>query len=171
MSRERPPLQFDLAKFSKDLVPCDMQPWEGGFRCSVCGFQWRRPILAVCRKQPVYLVPAWPPPESIVNVTEESQGVADPPNPCGGCGKKMPGLATQAKNFIGAAARHLATGAQKASDEQMAERLAICASCEEYCPENKRCYVCGCFAEIKASWKEQTCPRGKWPVDPGRNAQ
>lgn len=69
-------------------------------------------------------------------------------------------------NFAASAAKHLAAGMPKATDEQVAERFAICQGCEHF--DGKACRKCGCpvvrerkFVS-KLSWANESCPVGKW---------
>jgi hypothetical protein len=68
---------------------------------------------------------------------------------------------TQAMNFTAAVVQHLATGAKEAPPEAVARRLELCQACEFFTAE-KRCTQCGCWADAKTKWAEQTCPVGKW---------
>lgn len=76
----------------------------------------------------------------------------------------------KAKNFAKASAQHVASGAPKCSDEQIAERFAICQTCEFL--KDGACEKCGCPVVrekkfiSKLSWADQGCPIGKWgPAD------
>lgn len=81
---------------------------------------------------------------------------------CGGP-RKMPGVIQQAKNLIGSARAIVAEGLQFASDEQQAERLAICRGCDQLDQASERCFKCGCFTAMKRKLKTESCPMGKWP--------
>lgn len=76
-----------------------------------------------------------------------------------------PSLFRQAGNLAVAAAKHLATGGKLVSPEVKAARLAVCAGCEFYDPEPKKCRhsSCGCYLDTKANWSSEDCPLGKWP--------
>ena len=69
-------------------------------------------------------------------------------------------------NFATSAARHVAAGAPRCTDEQVAERHAICAGCEYF--DGKACKKCGCAVSrerayiSKLSWAGESCPVGKW---------
>jgi hypothetical protein len=75
-------------------------------------------------------------------------------------------LLTKAKNFAASAAKHVAAGAPQATDEQVAERFAICQGCEHF--DGKACRQCGCPVVrekkflSKLSWANEKCPVGKW---------
>lgn len=76
--------------------------------------------------------------------------------------KQEPGLLRKAANFVGAVAKHAATGLQQVAPEVKAARLALCMVCERISDDKTRCLECGCPAERKASWSSSTCPLGKW---------
>lgn len=42
------------------------------------------------------------------------------------------------------------------------ERLKICRGCGFYNPTFIQCKSCGCFLIVKAQFKSQDCPEGKW---------
>jgi hypothetical protein len=75
-------------------------------------------------------------------------------------------LITKARNFAASAARHIAAGAPQATDEQVAERFAICEGCEHF--DGRACKKCGCPVVrekkflSKLSWANESCPVGKW---------
>jgi hypothetical protein len=78
----------------------------------------------------------------------------------------------KATNFAKASAQHVASGAPKCSDEQIAERFAICQTCEFL--KDGACEKCGCPVVrekkfiSKLSWADQGCPDTppRWgPVD------
>jgi hypothetical protein len=77
-----------------------------------------------------------------------------------------PSLVTKAANFAASAAKHLAAGMPQATDEQVAERFAICQGCEHF--DGKACRKCGCPVVrekkflSKLSWAGESCPVGKW---------
>jgi hypothetical protein len=75
-------------------------------------------------------------------------------------------LVTKAANFAASAAKHLAAGMPRATDEEVARRFAICQTCEHF--DGKACKLCGCpivrerqFVS-KLSWANEKCPVGKW---------
>jgi hypothetical protein len=75
-------------------------------------------------------------------------------------------FATKARNFAASAAKHLAAGMPQATEEQVAERFAICQGCEHF--DGKACGKCGCPVVrekkflSKLSWAGESCPVGKW---------
>jgi len=75
-------------------------------------------------------------------------------------------LLQKAANFASSAAKHLAAGMPRATDEEVARRFAICQTCEHF--DGKACKLCGCpivrerqFVS-KLSWANEKCPVGKW---------
>jgi hypothetical protein len=75
-------------------------------------------------------------------------------------------LLSKAANFAASAARHVAAGMPRATDEQVAARFAICQTCEHF--DGKACKKCGCHVVrkrqfvSKLSWAGESCPVGKW---------
>jgi hypothetical protein len=76
--------------------------------------------------------------------------------------KRLPPLATQARNLSGAVAAHVASGLQHAPPEQQRTRQAICRTCEHWRASDQRCAKCGCFTQAKTAWASSVCPIGKW---------
>ena len=81
-------------------------------------------------------------------------------------GSKPPPLLERMGNFATSAARHVAAGAPRCTDEQVAARHAICSGCEYF--DGKACTKCGCPVSrertyiSKLSWAGESCPVGKW---------
>lgn len=73
----------------------------------------------------------------------------------------LPSTMTMAKNFISSAAKHVAGGMQKVTEEEKQRRLNICQECP-HIVNNSRCGKCGCVLNVKAGWSTSTCPIGKW---------
>lgn len=77
-----------------------------------------------------------------------------------------PSLLTKAANFATSAARHVAAGMPRATQEQVDARFAVCQGCPHF--DGKACRLCGCpvvreQAYIsKLSWANEKCPAGKW---------
>lgn len=71
-----------------------------------------------------------------------------------------PGLLRKAANLGKAVVEHVAAGLPMADDATARERLAICATCENY--EGTSCRLCGCHLNFKVRWSEQKCPISKW---------
>jgi len=84
-----------------------------------------------------------------------------PPKPA-----ELPPLAERLANFAASAAKHVAAGMPRATDEKIAERFAICQGCE-FLSEGA-CSKCGCPVVresrfiSKLSWASESCPVGKW---------
>jgi hypothetical protein len=89
---------------------------------------------------------------------------------------QRPPLLKRLKNFTVAAIAHELRGAPTCTDEQIAERHAICKACELYIKSehNANLGVCGhsdCGCSLgraskylnKLAWADQQCPLGKWP--------
>jgi hypothetical protein len=88
-----------------------------------------------------------------------------PPPPAAVIPPQAPGLLTKAVNFATAVAGHVAAGMPEATPELKAARLAVCSTCDQRLPGGV-CAGCGCDLDRKASWRDQDCPLGKWPVTP-----
>lgn len=76
--------------------------------------------------------------------------------------QELPTTTEMAKNFMKAAASHIANGMKNASEDKIQERLSICDACEFKIRESNRCGKCGCFLGKKTQWESSTCPIGKW---------
>jgi hypothetical protein len=75
----------------------------------------------------------------------------------------MPSAWTMVFGFCRSLLRHLRGGMQKASFAEYARRLSVCSACpSQLGPINRRCKECGCNVRIKARWKNEKCPLGKW---------
>jgi len=95
-----------------------------------------------------------------------------------------PSLLAKAVNFSKAAAKHVAAGRPIATDEQVAERWAICQACEIFKPKSEGQGVCthkSCGCALKAvgltgknklRWADSVCPLEKWqPLPPAPPAE
>lgn len=77
-----------------------------------------------------------------------------------------PSFLTKLKNFAVSSAKHVATGMQLASDEEIIRRHDICQGCEFL--KDNACTKCGCPVNrakkyiSKLSWANEECPIGKW---------
>lgn len=77
-----------------------------------------------------------------------------------------PSLLQKAANFASSAARHVAAGMPRATQEEIDRRFAICQQCEHF--DGKACRQCGCPVVrekqfiSKLSWANEKCPAGKW---------
>jgi hypothetical protein len=80
--------------------------------------------------------------------------------------RELPPLAQRVANFAASAATHVAAGMPRCTDEQIAERFAICQGCEFL--SGGACSKCGCPVVREArfvsklSWANESCPVGKW---------
>ena len=86
-----------------------------------------------------------------------------------------PPLLERMGNFAKAAVSHVAAGAPRCTDEQVADRHAICTACEYFAANV--CTKCGCGISrerayiSKLHWADQSCPVGKWgPVEAEKNS-
>lgn len=75
-----------------------------------------------------------------------------------------PSIVRKAAGFAAAAARHLADGAAHVPQEIYEARLSICRSCDRLDAESMACLECGCRLLIKARWRSEDCPLGRWPA-------
>lgn len=88
------------------------------------------------------------------------------PAPAGGQAHEHPSPLEKAKNFASSAARHVAAGMPRCTQEQIDARYAICQQCEHF--QNGACAKCGCPLVrerqyiSKLSWANEECPVGKW---------
>tara|TARA_R110002020_G_scaffold189140_1_gene388039 strand:- start:683 stop:970 length:288 start_codon:yes stop_codon:yes gene_type:complete len=64
-------------------------------------------------------------------------------------------------NFAKAVGAYVKDGMRNVSEEEFAERMSICDTCEWR--SGGRCMKCGCFVDKKAGWASADCPIGKWP--------
>lgn len=125
------------------------------WRCGDCGFD------KTCR--------------TCVNLRHQCPGPKPTPAPKPKAAPLVePSLAQKAVNFTKAAARHVVKGLKEATDEQVAERFAICQACELFKPKGEGQGVCthsSCGCKLKAvglagknklKWASEKCPIGKW---------
>lgn len=77
---------------------------------------------------------------------------------------EMPGLFSQAANFITSAVGHALEGFPATPEAERERRLSICRACPEFEPNAARCKQCGCFMNTKAGWLDARCPLNKWVV-------
>jgi hypothetical protein len=64
--------------------------------------------------------------------------------------------------FLSSVVSHLTTGLPVATDETRDARLALCGQCPHFRHSDKRCSLCGCYTAIKAQWRGEKCPDGRW---------
>lgn len=77
-----------------------------------------------------------------------------------------PGLLKRAGSLakaIGSETKAMIQGQPTLTAQQVAARLAVCASCNQL-RTNRTCAKCGCFVDAKARFRSQTCPLRKWPA-------
>ncbi|MBA7630060.1 hypothetical protein ES703_37568 [subsurface metagenome] len=81
------------------------------------------------------------------------------PEPYKGCGgkKDIP------KGIIGLAKAEF--GIDRASEELIAERKAVCMSCD--LNDIGRCFKCNCYLYAKIRIRKEKCPENKWREDNG----
>lgn len=82
----------------------------------------------------------------------------------------LPSLAHQVVNFAAAQIRHALDGRAKLDAGQTAARLAVCETCDQFRSADRRCAAagCGCFVDLKATYRSERCPLGRWPELPIR---
>ena len=76
--------------------------------------------------------------------------------------REYPAITEQAKNFFSSMFNHLISGLPKVSQEISDERMSICLTCDQYDPNHKGCFVCGCYLPEKVAMADQECPLKKW---------
>lgn len=75
--------------------------------------------------------------------------------------QNAPSAMSMGWNFVKAVGAYVKSGLKDTDEEQYAERLRICDTCEWR--TGGRCMKCGCFIDAKARWASSDCPIGKWP--------
>lgn len=73
----------------------------------------------------------------------------------------FPPLHREAWNLARALADFVADGCTTVSQEEYAERLAVCDTCDQR--RGNRCRVCACRLSLKARGRAFQCPLAKWP--------
>lgn len=87
----------------------------------------------------------------------------------GGCseGTALPGLMVQAQNLVSDMVQWAKSGFAMAPDDLLAERVAVCETCEHWGGRRGdslvkgRCRLCGCNG-IKLALATSKCPASKW---------
>lgn len=74
----------------------------------------------------------------------------------------VPAMAARAARAAVAESAAILSGAPPVPEEESARRLAICESCPEFRPADRRCAKCGCYMALKTRLRSQHCPAGKW---------
>jgi len=75
-----------------------------------------------------------------------------------------PGLLRKAMNFGSAVVRHAADFGRNVTAEVFEQRLSVCRSCPSCDLQRMVCREkqCGCQLHMKARWRSENCPLGKW---------
>ena len=98
-------------------------------------------------------------PEELVQIKKIMSDVDKYKNP-----KNLgPSVIQMGWNLTKAIAMHVKDGMSKVSTKEYEERLKICDDCP--LRDKNRCthMKCGCKLNLKARWKSEKCPDGKWP--------
>jgi len=48
------------------------------------------------------------------------------------------------------------------SEEKRIKREQTCQDCSQFNRDSKRCYLCGCYMEVKWKFKASECPMSLW---------
>ena len=132
---------------------------DGTWQCDNCGFVVKRQLRKNCRPR----------------VSTDSATAPGPPSNSATSDRGLPSRPRRLLNFTVAAVSHFLQGMPTCTDQQMAERIAICRQCPLFlrrsidsdmgvCSHEK----CGCpLTEerkfiSKIGWASQHCPVGKW---------
>ena len=79
---------------------------------------------------------------------------------------KMPSKIEMAKSLaksVGKTAKAALTGMEVvAGGELLEKRTSICRACPWFIPKGQRCAKCGCVVPLKAYFREEECPIGRW---------
>lgn len=79
---------------------------------------------------------------------------------------KMPSKLEMAKSIAKSIGRTTKAGLSGmeivAGPELVEKRTSICRACPWFVPKGQRCAKCGCVVPLKAYFKEEGCPIGKW---------
>ena len=130
----------------------------------------RNSLAARCRERGYTLDEVWPCVVSedgdriTVDVNHPAYPRAARPSP--EPPRELPPLAERLANFAASAAKHVVAGMPRCTDQQIAERFAICQGCEFL--SGGACSKCGCPVVREArfvsklSWANESCPVGKW---------
>ena len=67
------------------------------------------------------------------------------------------------KEFAESVGQNIAVGdGVFVSDEKHNKREQICNDCSQFNKEVKRCYLCGCFMQMKWKFESSECPMSLW---------
>jgi hypothetical protein len=75
--------------------------------------------------------------------------------------QNAPNMMSMGWSFAKAVGSYVKSGMKNLNEENYAERMLICDTCEWR--SGGRCMKCGCFIDKKAGWASADCPIGKWP--------
>lgn len=80
---------------------------------------------------------------------------------------EMPPPLRRAGNLARAVARHAADWLAEVGPAELAGRLAACRDCPLRRPADWVCQHpdCGCYIQIKARWRSEDCPLGRWGAE------
>lgn len=121
--------------------------------CEVCGFR-NTSFSLICSKCHSIMPKETP----LKDAQEPQEEVSQDQN----LKKDPPSILEKAKNFTKASVAHMADGFNNVSDEKKQQRMDICNACEFINKSNNTCNQCGCFLDVKTSWRTTSCPIGKW---------
>jgi hypothetical protein len=48
------------------------------------------------------------------------------------------------------------------SNEKLKKREETCNDCSQFNRDSKRCYLCGCYMQVKWKFESATCPISMW---------
>ena len=67
------------------------------------------------------------------------------------------------KEFAKSVGQQAATGnGVVVTQEKLDKRKETCLSCSQFNKEHKRCYMCGCYMEMKWKFEAAKCPMSLW---------
>jgi len=67
------------------------------------------------------------------------------------------------KKFAASVGQDVAAGdALFVSEEKRIKREQTCQDCSQFNRDSKRCYLCGCYMEVKWKFKSSECPMSLW---------
>lgn len=141
--------------------------------CSVRNVAVKPTLQSICRtdkaRVDAFLASDGKPPEIVPSSPNRKTGRAVKTScrkPCPTCKQKssLARAVDRVKNLKTAAVNFLADGMHVATEEQQANRSAICASCplnnDGWCDDTKG--GCGCNLTLKVKPRSSSCPLGKW---------
>ena len=75
---------------------------------------------------------------------------------------RKPNLMIKAYNYLKASSKRLLGGIEDVDTTTYYDRVHTCSRCEYLDDEHYECNLCGCPVDIKAKWKTENSPKGKW---------